>query len=63
MLLQLGQRIFDPVQQLLADGCHLTRDPLPAIEAAGFPGGIDATRFELDGMALIAPHVAGIGWA
>lgn len=30
------QRRFEPVQKLLADGCHLTRDPTSLVEAAGF---------------------------
>jgi hypothetical protein len=61
-LLRLGQRMLDPLQQFLADGCHLTRDPLPAIQAAGFEG-VEASRFQVDGMSLIAPHVAGIARA
>lgn len=30
------QRRIDPVQHALADGCHLTRDPVALAEAAGF---------------------------
>jgi SAM-dependent methyltransferase len=30
------QRRFEPVQRALADGCHLTRDPVAIVEAAGF---------------------------
>ena len=58
-LLWLGQQALSPLQQLLADGCRLTRDPLPAIEAAGFAA-VDARRMTVEGMGLIAPHVAGI---
>jgi hypothetical protein len=61
-LLRLGQRVLDPLQQFLADGCHLTRNPLPAIEATGFRE-VEASRFEVEGMSLIAPHVAGIARA
>eukprot|EP00887_Chlorella_sp_A99_P001288 scaffold14.g1288.t1 len=61
-LLRLGQWAFNPLQQLLADGCHLTRDPLPAIEAAGFSS-VQARRFSVEGMGLIGPHVAGIATA
>lgn len=60
-LLWLGQRALEPLQRLLADNCHLTRDPLPAIQerfAAG--GGVEARRFSVEGASLIAPHVAGI---
>lgn len=57
-LRRLQQRLLNPLQRLLADGCHLNRDPLPAIEDAFL--GLDATRLEVEGMGLIAPHVAGI---
>lgn len=30
------QRRFEPVQRRVADGCHLTRDPLALVSAAGF---------------------------
>ena len=30
------QAFYDPLQQAFADGCHLTRNPLPLIERAGF---------------------------
>lgn len=30
------QRRIEPVQERLADGCHLTRDPAELVEAAGF---------------------------
>ena len=51
---------------MLADGCHLTRDTLAAIGAAGFDieGGEAASgaglRFEVAGMGVLAPHVAGL---
>ena len=111
-LLQLQQRLLDPLQRLLADNCHLTRDtaaavlatslipqplpPLPLKSAAtaaangadgsnggvvgsgvgavssgrsggggfGLPGVVngnaDLWRFEVEGMGLIAPHMAGL---
>ncbi|KAL4444217.1 hypothetical protein ABPG75_011954 [Micractinium tetrahymenae] len=60
-VLWVGQRALEPLQRLLADNCHLTRDPLPAIEAhPAFRGGVEATRFSVDGVSLISPHVAGI---
>lgn len=58
-LVWAAQRVFNPLQRAFADGCNLTRDPLPAIEGAGFSG-VEATRFEVEGASLIAPHVAGI---
>lgn len=30
------QRVLEPAQKLVADGCHLTRDPAALVEAAGF---------------------------
>ena len=30
------QRRLDPIQQRLADGCHLTRDPVEIVRGAGF---------------------------
>lgn len=30
------QHRLDPIEQRLADGCHLTRDPIALVEAAGF---------------------------
>jgi ubiquinone/menaquinone biosynthesis C-methylase UbiE len=30
------QRRIEPVQKFVADGCHLTRDPVELVEAAGF---------------------------
>ena len=59
-LLGAAQFVLNPVQRLCADGCNLTRDPLPAIEDAFGVGGVDSMRFEVEGMSLIAPHVAGI---
>lgn len=57
--LGIAQRVFDPLQQLLADNCHLRRDPLPFIQHAGFRS-IDFERFDVKGMSLIAPHLAGV---
>ncbi len=60
-LLWAGQRALEPLQRLLADNCHLTRDPLPVIVAhPAFAGGVEAMRFAVDGVSLISPHVAGI---
>jgi SAM-dependent methyltransferase len=99
-LLQLQQRLLDPLQRLLADNCHLTRDTAAALNSTGFvpqplpplpvqygtvtasdvgdsssssgssssssalPGAAggsgDYWRFEVEGMGLIAPHIAGI---
>lgn len=59
LLLRLTQQVLNPLQQLLADGCHLTRDPVPLFGAAGLHAA-DVKRFEMEGEGPIAPHVAGI---
>ena len=33
---QTWQRRLDPLEKRLADGCHLTRDPVELVKAAGF---------------------------
>lgn len=59
LLLRLGQQVLNPLQQLLADGCHLTRDPEPLMAPAGLTV-TQSRRFLVEGESLIAPHVAGI---
>jgi hypothetical protein len=58
-LLWVAQHVLNPLQKLVADNCHLTRDPLPLIHST-FAGSLDAVQFSVDGASLIAPHVAGI---
>lgn len=57
--LRLQQYVLDPLQQVLADGCHLTRDTQGALVAAGFDTS-PLDRFQVQGMSLIAPHVGGL---
>lgn len=61
-LARLAQRVLDPLQQALADGCHLTRDTRSVLEGAGFSR-LALEAFQLGGgmSSLIAPHVAGLG--
>jgi SAM-dependent methyltransferase len=47
-------RIINPVYGRLAGGCSLTRDTVPAIEAAGFSV-LRVRRFDFQGL----PHVIG----
>jgi len=56
--LRFWQDLLDPVQQLVADGCHLKRDTLGFIEAAEFAS-LDARRVTVSGASLIGPHVVG----
>lgn len=39
------QRRFEPIQRRVADGCHLTRDPIALVEAAGFTVTSSASRY------------------
>ena len=52
------QGMLDPLQQALADGCHLSRRTGNAIECAGFAA-VTMRQFELDGGGLVAPHIWG----
>ncbi|CAI5512512.1 unnamed protein product [Closterium sp. Naga37s-1] len=56
--LNTWQRLLDPLQSALADGCHLTRSPLTAIKLAGF-GAVQAREVMVPGLSLLAPHVVG----
>ena len=42
--LRLQQQLLDPLQQLLADGCHLTRDTKAALTSAGWSLGDASLR-------------------
>lgn len=55
---RVSQVVLSPLQILLADGCRLTRDPLPLISSKFEI--VEAERFEVEGMGLIGPHVAGL---
>lgn len=61
-LLRAAQNILTPVQELLADGCHLNRNPLQFMASAGFAS-IESRSFKVPGMGIIAPHVSGIAVA
>jgi hypothetical protein len=57
------QTALDPLQQAAFCGCHLVRDPNPALAAAGFAS-VDAARFSLgDAAALAAARDAPGGGA
>lgn len=59
-LLRLQQGLLDPLQQALADGCHLTRDTGALIRAQEWQS-LELDRFSIAGASLISPHIAGIG--
>ncbi|KAJ1623369.1 S-adenosyl-L-methionine-dependent methyltransferase [Pavlovales sp. CCMP2436] len=56
--LAMQQRALDPLQQALADGCHVTRRTRAAIESAGFAR-VDSDDFYVNGAWLVGPHIAG----
>lgn len=60
--LALQQRVLDGLQSTLADGCHVTRRTLQAIEGAGFAQ-VDAEAFRVPDQWLISPHIAGVARA
>ncbi|KAL5981267.1 hypothetical protein ACLOJK_029188 [Asimina triloba] len=59
MPLRFVQNIVDPLQQIIADGCHLTRDTGVEILKAGFS---DATvkKVVLSSTYLISSHIYGV---
>ncbi|GBF90888.1 methyltransferase [Raphidocelis subcapitata] len=58
-LVALGQRLLDPLQGLVADGCHLTRDTGRLLEVQGYDtAGVES--FDVDGLGILAPHIAGV---
>lgn len=59
-LTRLGQRAFSPLQQLLADGCHLDRDftDVPAASRLFDVSGIRAVQ--VPGLGLLSDHKIGL---
>jgi SAM-dependent methyltransferase len=56
----LLQRLLTPAWRVVGDGCHLTRDTLGTIRAAGFSA-LNAQTFEFDvPLSVLRPHVAGV---
>lgn len=53
------QGLLDPLQQTLADGCHLTRKTGKNITEAGFSD-VDIHQAVLSTASLINPHIIGI---
>ncbi|GLU09433.1 hypothetical protein SLE2022_334600 [Rubroshorea leprosula] len=53
------QSILDPLQQTLADGCHLTRETGKDISAAGFSN-VELSMAFLSNASLLNPHIYGV---
>ncbi|KAG7586429.1 S-adenosyl-L-methionine-dependent methyltransferase [Arabidopsis thaliana x Arabidopsis arenosa] len=60
--LRLVQNVLDPLQQVVADGCHLTRHTGESILEARFNGGADVKKASLSRFAYISSHVYGVAY-
>ncbi|KAF8091254.1 hypothetical protein N665_0450s0012 [Sinapis alba] len=60
--LRLVQNVLDPLQQAVADGCHLTRHTGDYISEAGFNGGADINKVSLSSLAYLSSHVCGVAY-
>ncbi|CAA0325974.1 unnamed protein product [Arabidopsis thaliana] len=60
--LRLVQTVLDPLQQVVADGCHLTRHTGESILEARFNGGADVKKTSLSRLAYISSHVYGVAY-
>lgn len=56
--LRFVQNILDPLQQLLGDGCHLTRETGRYIAEAGFSG-VDSSMTRISNASFVNPHLYG----
>ncbi|EOA34782.1 hypothetical protein CARUB_v10022356mg [Capsella rubella] len=61
--LRLVQNVLDPLQQVVADGCHLTRHTGKSILEAKFNGGSDVKKASISSIAYISSHVYGIAYS
>lgn len=57
--LRFFQRILDPLQQFVADGCHTTRETGKLISEAGFST-VNLQMVNLSSASLLSPHVYGV---
>ncbi|KAJ4874661.1 S-adenosyl-L-methionine-dependent methyltransferases superfamily protein [Raphanus sativus] len=60
--LRLVQNVLDPLQQVVADGCHLTRRTGDYILEARFNGGADINKVSLSSLAYLSSHVYGVAY-
>ncbi|KAH1059782.1 hypothetical protein GLYMA_02G109300v4 [Glycine max] len=59
--LKFMQRVLDPLQQTLADGCHLSRETGNDISRAGFSS-VELNTAFLSSATFINPHAYGIAY-
>lgn len=57
--LRFWQDILNPVQQFVADGCHLNRNTLDYIHDASFPV-VKADNINVPSISIISPHIIGM---
>lgn len=60
-LLRFVQGILDPLQQTVADGCHLTRNTAASIARAGFAD-LDVNEAVLSTTSFLNPQIYGIAY-
>ncbi|XP_028762014.1 methyltransferase-like protein 7A isoform X1 [Neltuma alba] len=60
-ILRFIQRILDPLQQVLADGCHLCRDTESLISEAGFSR-VELNTASLKKASFVNPHIYGLAY-
>lgn len=60
-MLRFVQDVVDPVQQIVADGCHLTRRTGESIREAGFSN-VDLNMASFSNAAFINPQVYGVAY-
>ncbi|VAI49392.1 unnamed protein product [Triticum turgidum subsp. durum] len=59
--LQFVQGALDPLQQFVADGCHLTRKTAENIKEAGFSS-LSLNAVRLSSAYIVSPHVYGVAY-
>ncbi|RID55635.1 hypothetical protein BRARA_G02884 [Brassica rapa] len=60
--LRMVQNVLDPLQQVVADGCHLTRNTEDYLLEAGFKGGVDINKVSLSAFYHLSPHLYGVAY-
>ncbi|KAL3654241.1 hypothetical protein CASFOL_003922 [Castilleja foliolosa] len=60
-ILRFVQRVLDPLQQKLADGCHLTRNTAHNIATTGFES-VEVNQVVLSTASIVNPHVYGVAY-
>ncbi|CAA7396246.1 unnamed protein product [Spirodela intermedia] len=58
-LLRFAQRALDPLQQFVADGCHLARETGKSISKAGFSD-VQISATSIDVLSIVSPHIYGL---